>query len=149
MSASSGSGTERMPKRYTRKQTEARAQPPKATLSSIVAATVAKLGPLKARRGDLERLASNTAQAPPWKVAFESGDVAVIAEVKRRSPSAGDIAPTLDPSVLAAAYVAGGARAISVLTEGPHFGGSPEDLARVRAAVPVPVLRKDFIVDPV
>lgn len=118
-------------------------------MSSIVAATVAKLGPLKARRGDLERLASRTAHAPPWKSAFESGDVAVIAEVKRRSPSAGDIAPKLDPAILAAAYVAGGARAISVLTEGPHFGGSPDDLAKVRQAVPVPVLRKDFILDPV
>jgi len=138
-----------MPKRYTRKQTEARERAPRATLSSIVAATTAALAPLRARRRELERLVTGAPETPRWSSAFMTGDVTVIAEVKRRSPSAGDIAPDLDPAMLAEAYVTGGARAISVLTEGPHFGGSADDLAKVRSAVRVPVLRKDFIVDPV
>ena len=70
----------------------------------------------------------------------------VIAEVKRRSPSKGDLAEIPDPTVLAKAYAEGGAAAISVLTEQRRFGGSLEDLRAVRAAVDVPLLRKDFIV---
>ena len=138
-----------MPKKYTRKQTEAREPAFRATLSSIVASVRAGLAPLRSRRRELEKLATDAPMPRSWSGAFGRSDVTVIAEVKRRSPSAGDIAPALDPSVLATAYVAGGARVIAVLTEGPHFGGSLADLELVRAAVSVPVLRKDFIVDPV
>jgi indole-3-glycerol phosphate synthase len=72
--------------------------------------------------------------------------IRVIAEVKRRSPSAGVLRDDLDVGALAASYRDGGAAAISVLTDGPHFDGSPEDVAAVRAATALPVLRKDFTV---
>jgi indole-3-glycerol phosphate synthase len=72
--------------------------------------------------------------------------VSVIAEVKRRSPSKGDLAAIPDPAALARAYEAGGAAAVSVLTEGRRFGGSLEDLRAVRKQVAIPVLRKDFMV---
>jgi len=74
--------------------------------------------------------------------------VALIAEVKRRSPSRGELRPDLDPAALADAYRRGGASAVSVLTEPLHFSGSPEDLQKVRAAVDLPVLRKDFVTTP-
>lgn len=74
--------------------------------------------------------------------------VKIIAEVKRSSPSRGPLADIPDPAALAVAYEAGGASAISVLTEGRRFGGSLADLEAVREAVDLPVLRKDFIADP-
>jgi indole-3-glycerol phosphate synthase len=78
--------------------------------------------------------------------ALKADGVSVIAEVKRASPSRGAMADIADPAALAGEYEAGGARVISVLTERRRFGGSLEDLAAVRRAVQVPVLRKDFIV---
>ena len=78
--------------------------------------------------------------------ALRAPGVGVIAEVKRSSPSKGQLAEIPDPAELAGEYAAGGARCVSVLTEGRWFGGSLDDLAAVRAAVDVPVLRKDFVV---
>ncbi len=88
--------------------------------------------------------------APPvadFGRALRCDTVAVIAEVKRRSPSLGAIDESLDPVSLGGAYARGGAAAISVLTEPRHFGGSIDDLTAVAGAVTVPVLRKDFVVD--
>jgi indole-3-glycerol phosphate synthase len=78
--------------------------------------------------------------------ALRAPGVGVIAEVKRRSPSKGDLAPIPDPAELAVQYAAGGARVISVLTERRRFGGTQADLDAVRAVVDVPVLCKDFVV---
>ena len=87
--------------------------------------------------------------APPARDALAAlgreGRVKVLAEVKRASPSRGDLAAIEDPAALAATYAAAGASAISVLTEERRFRGSLDDLAAVRAAVDVPVLRKDFV----
>ena len=89
------------------------------------------------------------AAAPPPMDAFaalRAPGVGVIAEVKRASPSKGALASIDDPAELACEYALGGARCVSVLTETRWFGGSLDDLAAVRAAVQVPVLRKDFVV---
>ena len=76
-----------------------------------------------------------------------SDHIKVIAEVKRASPSRGDLAPISDPAALARTYAANGASTISVLTEGRKFKGTLDDLRAVRAEVSVPVLRKDFIAE--
>jgi indole-3-glycerol phosphate synthase len=96
---------------------------------------------------DLRRAAAELPPARGLRAAVRRGPEGprVIAEVKRRSPSKGDIRIDLDPAALATAYVAGGASAVSVLTEPRHFAGSPDDLQAVRAAVALPVLRKDFV----
>ena len=110
-------------------------------------------------REDLERRRAETPEAelrarlldmpPPLDPlpAFGHDGSSVIAEVKRRSPSKGNLADIPDPAWLAMAYERGGATAVSVLTEERRFGGSLADLDAVRAAVGIPVLRKDFVVD--
>lgn len=106
------------------------------------------------RRGavSLAEVEAAAIAAPPAVdvlVALAPADrVKIIAEVKRASPSRGALADIQDPAALAVSYEAGGASAISVLTEGRRFGGSLADLSAVRAAVSLPILRKDFIADP-
>ncbi len=118
-------------------------------LDQIIAATRATLPELQRRRPALERAAAGCPESPSFLDALRRPTVALIAEVKRRSPSAGAINMRLDPAALATAYQAGGAAAISVLTDGPFFGGSLADLEAVTGAVQIPVLRKDFILDEV
>lgn len=95
---------------------------------------------------DLKAKVAGMRPCRPVLPVLRGEDIAVIAEVKRKSPSKGALAEISDPASLAAEYEAGGAHVISVLTEERRFGGSLADLAAVRAAVDIPVLRKDFIV---
>jgi indole-3-glycerol phosphate synthase len=123
--------------------------PPGGTLGQIVAETGARVAELRRRRKALEAAAVTGRRIPSLAAALRRDDVGVIAELKRRSPSHGAINAGLLPGPQAADYVAGGAAAISVLTEPRHFGGSADDLAAVRTATDVPLLKKDFHVDPV
>jgi len=95
---------------------------------------------------DLKQRAAKQAAGRDPLAKWRASGVSVIAEVKRSSPSKGELAEISDPAELAADYETGGATAISVLTEQRRFGGSLDDLRAVRAAVDVPVLRKDFVV---
>ena len=96
----------------------------------------------------LDEVERRARSAPaPRKMTFD-GTVSLIAEVKRRSPSAGELSPELDPVAQALTYEGAGAAAVSVLTDQRYFGGTLDDLAAVRSAVSLPVLCKDFILTP-
>ena len=97
---------------------------------------------------EIKRRAAGAVPPRDVMAALRAPGIGVIAEVKRSSPSKGKLATIPDPADLAATYAGGGARVISVLTEERKFGGTLADLAAVRAAVDVPILRKDFIVSP-
>jgi indole-3-glycerol phosphate synthase len=121
---------------------------PENVLDEIVAG-VRENVEVRQRESPLAAIKDLAAAAPPPRDAYSvlrRPGVGVIAEIKRASPSAGTLAEIPDAAALACEYEAGGARCISVLTEPRWFGGSLDDLAQVRAAVDVPVLRKDFIV---
>jgi len=98
----------------------------------------------------VERLLDEARALPPargFRAALAGrGDLGVIAEIKRRSPSKGDLAVGLDPAALATTYERGGAACLSVLTDVEHFGGSVADLQAARGATALPVIRKDFTV---
>lgn len=117
-------------------------------LEEIVAGVRADLARREAHvpLDELKRLAHRVEPARDAVAVLRQPSVAIIAEVKRKSPSLGDLAPIPDPAALATAYAAGGASVISVLTEERRFGGSLADLTAVRRAVDVPLLLKDFVV---
>lgn len=119
-------------------------------LDRIVAAKAEEVARRKDRvpLGELEERARQAPPVRPFAGALRGERVAVIAEVKRASPSKGILAPDFDPVRTAGAYARGGAAAVSVLTDEPFFGGSLEFLPRVRDVFPGPLLRKDFITDP-
>ena len=116
-------------------------------LDEILERTRLRVEALRPRLDEMRRAATSAPAARDFTAALSADGLGVIAEIKRRSPSAGPLAPNLDPAAQATAYVAGGASAISVLTEPEFFDGSLGDLAAVRAAVDVPLLRKDFTLD--
>lgn len=118
-------------------------------LQDILASVRLRLPDVIAREDTLRAAASLAPPPRGFARSLNSPGLSVIAEVKRRSPSKGPIDPSLDAGGLAAAYERGGAAAVSVLTEADHFGALPGDLAAVRSAVGVPVLRKDFVLHPV
>jgi len=122
------------------------ANPRRPSLSAILAVTRERVAALQGAASELKRRATQAPLARPF-LGQPGSTVGLIAEVKRRSPSQGAIREDLDPVAHARGYVRGGAVAVSVLTDEAHFGGSLDDLARVAGAVPVPVLRKDFILD--
>lgn len=117
-------------------------------LYDILVAADRRAALVRDREPDLRRRAESAPPARSLRAALLAPGLSVIAEIKRRSPSAGTIDGSLDPADQARAYVRGGCAAISVLTEPQFFDGSLDDLVAVRAAVDVPVLRKDFTRDP-
>jgi indole-3-glycerol phosphate synthase len=123
-------------------------RPPEDILQRIVET---KRSEVEALKRSLSGLRDRAEDAPPPRDFIGSlrggNSVAVIAEIKRRSPGAGEIRPDLDPLLLGPTYESGGAAALSVLTDEEYFGGSLGDLAGVRGLVEIPVLRKDFVID--
>ena len=99
-------------------------------------------------QSELERHLAGRGEDRPFSEALARPGISVIAEHKRASPSAGEIRPGSSVAEIVEAYERAGATALSILTEGPNFGGSLDDLREARAASSLPILRKDFIVDP-
>lgn len=121
--------------------------PPTGFLGSILAEARERAAQLRGRAAELEQCA-DTPAGPSLAAALAGDTIAIVAEVNRRSPSKGTINARLSAREQALAYQEGGARGVSVLTEPRHFGGSERDLTEILSAVSLPVLKKDFHVDP-
>jgi indole-3-glycerol phosphate synthase len=118
-------------------------------LAQIVAAKALEVERLRRRQAELRSAAEAAGPARAFADALRAAsEVRLLAEIKRRSPAAGAIREGADPVEVARSYAGGGAAALSVLTDEEYFGGSLESLSRVRSAVGLPLLRKDFMVDP-
>ncbi len=118
-------------------------------LAEIVATKRDELAQLRGQAPTLEAALGAAGSTRGFEAALRSGaHVSLVAECKRRSPGAGDIRPGLDPVELTRGYESAGAAALSVLTDSTYFGGSNDDLRRIREAVGLPLLRKDFTLDP-
>ncbi len=122
--------------------------PPSGVLGTLVDEARERARALAPQRAALAAAAARAPRPPGFAAALWRPDLAVIAELKRRSPSKGDINPAMPLAERAAAYVGAGAAALSILTQTSHFGGRAEDLAEAAGLVAVPLLRKDFLVDP-
>jgi indole-3-glycerol phosphate synthase len=117
-------------------------------LEKIIAAKGGEIVAAEKRAREFRALAEQRCDSRDFAAAIQRRDrVRIIAETKKASPSAGVITANYDPVVIARNYEANGADAISVLTEQHYFAGAPEHLSRVRAAIGLPILRKDFLVD--
>jgi indole-3-glycerol phosphate synthase len=116
-------------------------------LARIVDHKRAELAQSQTCRGELERSAAGRAEFRDFRAALTAQQPAIIAEIKKASPSRGTFAGHFDPASIAQSYAGGGASALSVLTDREFFQGSLQDLEAARAAVKVPVLRKDFTID--
>lgn len=116
-------------------------------LARIVAQKREMLAAAGSRRAELEKLAADRRDHRDFKDALTARQPAILAEIKKASPSKGVFTHAFDPAAIAQTYTSGGAAALSVLTDREFFQGSLSDLAAARAAVPVPVLRKDFTID--
>jgi len=122
---------------------------PGGVLGSLVADAERRAAALASEEAALRERAAAAPPVPSMVAAFLSPSVGVIAEVKRRSPSKGAIRPGISTQRQVAAYEAGGASALSILTEPERFGGSAQDLVAARAGSSLPLLRKDFLVSEV
>ncbi len=116
-------------------------------LARIVDTKRAELARLAGHRPELERRAADRPPARDFRAALLANPPAVISEIKKASPSKGVLSPNFDPPAIARMYASGGAACLSVLTDQDYFQGSFADLEAARAAVSLPVLRKDFTVD--
>jgi indole-3-glycerol phosphate synthase len=124
--------------------------PPTGVLGRIMVESATRVDAMSgAERHAVERAAGAAASRPSFVAALSRASVAVIAEIKRRSPSKGSIRESIAAEAQALAFERGGAAAISVLTEPAHFGGALSDLENARDHVSIPLLRKDFHSDPI
>ncbi len=122
--------------------------PPTGVLGELCASARERAALLVPRRAELERAAADATTTPNFAAGLRRESIAVIGEVKRSSPSKGAIAPGLSAAEQSAAYAQGGAAALSILTEPTRFGGSEADVRMARAAARIPILKKDFHVEP-